>query len=258
MQALGEHPAVSGEAVRIVFDVPKLQPSWSRLVLAGANLKLADRRVAQALRMRWVSLMLDLSESSQNFDMERKQLDRRDAAWLLCRYWLLDNAMRGTSEALNLEVLRDFTKRALKRAGADSVDSAWVLNSADDRSVARFLKQHVDGGDEADTVKPPVVPPVTGGGWTPPPPPQPEKLPSNVLLVVQKETAPFEGKAVINEVALYDPTLFAGDLSGHIAWIDLGARSIRAPLVYGLCRASCNGRSGCIFAVRPIELECLG
>ena len=82
MQALGEHPAVSSEAVRVVFDVPKLQPSWSRLVLAGANLKLADRRVAQALRMRWVSLMLDLSESSQNFDMERKQLDRRDAAWL--------------------------------------------------------------------------------------------------------------------------------------------------------------------------------
>ena len=234
MQALGEHPAVSGEAVSIVFDVPKLQPSWSRLVLAGANLKLADRRVAQALRMRWVSLMLDLSESSQNFDMERKQLDRRDAAWLLCRYWLLDNAMRGTSEALNLELLRDFTKRALKRAGADNVDSAWVLNSADDRSVARFLKQHVDGGDEGDTVKPPVVPPVTGGGWTPPPPPQPEKLPSNVLLGVQKETALFEGKAVVNEVALYDPTLFAGDLSGHIAWIDLGGgKPARALGVFG-------------------------
>ena len=236
MQALGEHPAVSSEAVRVVFDVPKLQPSWSRLVLAGANLKLADRRVAQALRMRWVSLMLDLSESSQNFDMERKQLDRRDAAWLLCRYWLLDNAMRGTSEALNLEVLRDFTKRALKRAGADSVDSAWVLNSADDRSVARFLTQYVDERDAGDTVKPPEVPPVTGGGWTPPPPPPPqaEKLPSNVLLVVQKEAALLEGRAVVNEVALYDPTLFAGDLSGHIAWIDLGGgKPARALGVFG-------------------------
>ena len=236
MQALGEHPAVSSEAVRVVFDVPKLQPSWSRLVLAGANLKLADRRVAQALRMRWVSLMLDLSESSQNFDMERKQLDRRDAAWLLCRYWLLDNAMRGTSEALNLEVLRDFTKRALKRAGADSVDSAWVLNSADDRSVARFLTQYVDERDAGDTVKPPEVAPVIGGGWTPPPPPPPqaEKLPSNVLLVVQKEAALLEGRAVVNEVALYDPTLFGGDLSGHIAWIDLGGgKPARALGVFG-------------------------
>ena len=143
--------------------------------------------------------------------------------------------MRGTSEALNLEVLRDFTKRALKRAGADNVDSAWVLNSADDRSVARFLTQYVDERDPGDTVKPPEDP-VIGGGWTPPPPPPPpaEKLPSNVLLVVQKEAALLEGRAVVNEVALYDPTLFAGDLSGHIAWIDLGGgRPARALGVFG-------------------------
>ena len=238
MQALGEHPAVSGEAVRVVFDVPKLQPSWSRLVLAGmagANLKLADRRVAQALRMRWVSLMLDLSEDDQIFDVEQKQIYRRNAAWLLCRYWLLDNAMRGTSEALNLELLRDFTKRALERAGADNVDTAWVLNSEEDRSVARFLKQHV--GERQPDLEPERERergPGGNGTGTGQGGQQPERLPSNVLLVVQKETAPFEGRAVINEVALYDPTLFPGDLSGHIAWIDLGGgRPARALGVFG-------------------------
>jgi hypothetical protein len=210
LQALGEHVPCSslqfvrggiGGGVRIV-----LQSDWSRLEIAGNELSAADRQLAQTLRLRWVEFCIEEAEAAQSFDSLGRQTRWRDAAWLLCRYWVSTDSARLTGEFFNTDRLSELTRRVVGRslgmAPLGVQTSGWEPDSFEDRAVSSELQRRIR--------------------QEPPPPPPPS---GKVNLVCQAVIAP-STPGTVEELRLFDASGGAGTFSDHSVMVDVGGGGV--------------------------------